>query len=111
MIDGKGETGKHGDEDAAFPWGAFSVCPDRPVDDRVANPILHFHIAHDRSITSFRKRENRKDKSHGIETRGNEQDLRGDKELVLYVHEMFRELNRCKNRSQFSTGQGRVKRS
>ena len=48
MIDGEREAGKHGNDNAAFPWSPFLVCPDRPMDDRIANLVLHFHIIHDR---------------------------------------------------------------
>jgi hypothetical protein len=51
MIDGEGETRKYGNEDAAFPWCPFSVCPDRPMNDRIADPILYFHVGHDRPVT------------------------------------------------------------
>jgi len=51
MIDGERKAGKHRNEDAAFPWSPFLVCPDRPMDDRITNLVLHFHIIHDRPGT------------------------------------------------------------
>ena len=51
MIDGEGEARKYGNDDAAFPRNPFLVCPDRPMNDRIANLVLHFHIIHDRPDT------------------------------------------------------------
>ena len=51
MIDRERKAGKHRNDDAAFPWSPFLVCSDRPMDDRIANLVLHFHIIHDRPGT------------------------------------------------------------
>jgi len=48
VVDGKRVARKQGDEDAAFPWFPLLACPDHPVNDRVANLVLHFHTVHDR---------------------------------------------------------------
>jgi len=104
MIDGEGEARKHGNDDTAFPRSPFSVCPDRPMDDRVANLVLHLYIVYDRPGTppgnEQTARTSRVEEGKGRETCGSGQDLRGDEELVLNVHEMFRELNRCKKGSR-----------
>lgn len=88
MVYEEGEARKHGNHDAAFPRGPFSVCFDCPMDDRVANPVLHFNITHGRPITPHEVWINHSDRSREIED-----DLRGNKELVLNIHEMFGELN------------------
>jgi hypothetical protein len=94
MIDGKGEARKHRNDDAAFPRSPLLVCPDRPMDDRVANPILHFHITYDvlipRPENEQTARTSRVDEGRGVMGPcGNEQDSRGDEKLILDVHEMF----------------------
>ena len=55
VIDRKGEAGKHGDDDTTFPWGSFSVGSDRPMDDRIADPVLHLDISHNRTGNPTRK--------------------------------------------------------
>ena len=44
VIDGRRVARKKGNEDTTFPWRPFSVCPDCPMHDRVANLIIHFRI-------------------------------------------------------------------
>ena len=48
MIDREGETGKQGNDDTAFPWSPFLMCPDHPMDDCIANLVLHLQVIHKR---------------------------------------------------------------